>query len=132
MTPLQNQFAATVSLVLCLAYALNVYTASIDYDARVALQSALRSYIANITIDGHYNFVSEISGDAQILNLKKIDLMNFKKEGEFSMCADFINQHGQGVLIDYIVVSKDRGFEIEKNQWSSADNDHDIRMNFLS
>jgi hypothetical protein len=36
VTPLQNQFAVTVSLVLCLAYELNVHAASIDYDSRVA------------------------------------------------------------------------------------------------
>lgn len=106
--------AAIVFAIFFFAFAPDVFAGSIDNSARVALQSTLRGYIEGKTADGRYTFFDETTGDVQVLNLKKIHPVIFEKNGRFLMCADFLGQQGQDVLVDYIVVSGNEGFLVEK------------------
>lgn len=103
-----------VLLVLCLAFPVGAVAASIEDNTRVALQTTLRSYISGKTINGHYTFFHENTGDVEVLSLKKVHPVIFEKNGRFLMCADFIGQDGQNVLIDYIVVPGNDAFLVEK------------------
>lgn len=88
--------------------------ASIDNTTRVALQSELRSYIATKTSDGTYTFFDEEDGSIQEFQIKAIHPVIFAKGDRFLMCADFIDQEGKKVLIDYVMLPVSNGFIVEK------------------
>lgn len=88
--------------------------ASIDNNTRVALQSELRTYIGTKTNDGIYSFFDESKGSVQKFQIKAIHPVIFAKEDRFLLCADFIDQKGNKVLIDYVMLSVSDGFIVEK------------------
>ena len=88
--------------------------ASINNSTRLALQSELRSYISTKTTSGAYTFFDEDNGSIQELKIKAIHPVIFVKGDRFLMCADFIDQKGKKVVIDYVMLPVKDGFIIEK------------------
>lgn len=111
---------ARVMAVVCFAVLLmsvppmSVSASTLKNDTRVALQTELRNYIQGKISDGIYTFFNRDTDTNEALRLKWIHPVIFGKNGRFLMCADFIDQQGQDVLIDYLMVPNRYGFSVEK------------------
>ena len=95
-------------------FAVTVQAEELDVETRVALQRTLQAYVDNKTVNDAYSFFDVESGQTSNLKLKKLHPIIFKKEDYFLMCADFMDEKGADVLIDYIVRMGDTSYFVEQ------------------
>jgi hypothetical protein len=77
--------------------------ATLENKVRVALQGVLRAHIQAETDNGLYYFRDQVSGDAYMLRLKKLHPVIFKQKETYLLCADFVDDDGKAVLVDYFI-----------------------------
>ncbi len=122
MPHLQTRVLSVVtSLVLATAVTFTVVGAlaaddpSIQGDARTGIQAAMTAYIAAQKVGGesllHYDAVS---GDLRRLTLVELHAGIVKKGHFFVSCADFAQEDGTLVDVDFLVVPTDDGFRVNQ------------------
>lgn len=86
----------------------------LDVQTRVELQRTLAQYVSAKTEDGIYPFFDVEAGEPRRLTLKKLHPVIFQKEGYYLMCADFMDEEGSDVLVDYIVRKRGAQYLVEQ------------------
>ncbi len=86
----------------------------LDVQTRVELQRTLEQYVNAKTEDGIYPFFDVEAGEARRLTLKKLHPVIFQKQRYYLMCADFIDEGGSDVLVDYIVRKRGAQYIVEQ------------------
>ncbi len=77
---------------------------SIKGQLRTDIQNAMNEFIAHLTVDGTYRHYDPVDG--RLLHLKEPNLHEgIVKKGEFYVsCADFIDQEGNSIDVDFLVL----------------------------
>ncbi len=106
-------FCLSLSLLVALA-AQAADDPSIKGQLRTDIQSAMQGYIDHQTIDGVYRLYDPVDG--RLLHLENANLhAGIVKKGEFYVsCADFTDQGGRKIDIDFLVL--DAGGEVRAVQ----------------
>lgn len=87
-------------------------TEGLDEQTRIELQITLKDFIDKKSEEGAYQFFDVDKGGVRNLNLKTLHPIIFEQDGYYMMCADYLGEDGNDVLIDYIVVSADGGYTV--------------------
>lgn len=89
-----------------------VAAGGLDEQTRIELQMTLKDFIDKKSEEGTYPFFDVDKGGFRTLNLKTLHPIIFEQDGYYMMCADFLGEDGNDVLIDYIVVPADGGYTV--------------------
>ncbi len=87
---------------------------ALDVETRVQLQRTLQDYVEAKITDGGYSFFDTESGKVRQLKLDKLHPVIFEKDGYYLMCADFMDDSGADVVLDYIVRKRGDDFVVEQ------------------
>lgn len=109
-----------LAVLLVLAFALPTTVAfaaddpSIEGALRAGIQASMKAHIEAGTVDGVYHHYDPVDG--HLLHLTKANLHDgIVKKGDFYVsCADFVDQNGRSIDIDFLVV--DAGSEMRTLQ----------------
>jgi len=101
-------------MIAALAASNPASAASIDMDTRIELQTELRDYISGKTRAGVYTYFDDVKGETRTLSLKKIHNFMFIKDERYMLCADFMDNEGSHVVMDYIFAPHADGYRLEK------------------
>ncbi|MFT5116028.1 MAG: hypothetical protein ACI8P9_005389 [Parasphingorhabdus sp.] len=102
------------AMIISFSASSNASAETLSSETSVSLQTMLRSYIYEKMDNGLYQFFDENTGVIKPYRLKKIHPTIFKKENRFMLCADFLDQNGNDVIIDYIFAPSTNGYKLEK------------------
>ncbi|MAE95784.1 MAG: hypothetical protein CL910_14095 [Deltaproteobacteria bacterium] len=99
--------AATLLLALMAASAQAGDDPSIKGDLRTNIHKAMNEFVASQSVDGALRLYDPVDG--KLLTLGSYDLHSgIVKKGDFYVsCADFVDQSGRKIDVDFLVIPKD-------------------------
>lgn len=104
----KKSLTGLAALALTITLSINVYAAddpSIKGDLRSNVQQSMADFIQQQTIDGHMYVYDAVDGKLLSLKLKKLHSGIVKKGDFYVSCADFTDQKGQKIDVDFMVRS---------------------------
>ena len=99
-----------IFLVVTSTNALAADDPSIKGDLRTNIQQSMNQYIQNQTINGAMYVFDAVKGDLLKLQLKELHSGIVKKGDFYVSCADFVDQKGRKIDIDFLVRTSDNAF----------------------
>ena len=104
----------------------NVYAAddpSIKDSLRANIQNSMNAYITHQSIDGRMYVYDAVEGKLLKLKLDELHSGIVKKGAFYVSCADFVDQQGRKIDIDFMVRPKAGGFITTQALVHSVDGD---------
>lgn len=98
-----KKFGLLLAALIFSATAFSANDASIKGDLRMNIQQSMASFIEQQTIDEHLYVYDAVKGKLLQLKLEELHSGIVKKGDFYVSCADFIDQNGNKVDIDFMV-----------------------------
>jgi hypothetical protein len=102
---------ATISLLLFCASA-TAAEGKLDTQTRVLLQAAMQTHIERTTVAGRYPKVELASGQVKQLYPAAGHPMVLRMGQYYVLCADFRDDAGKAVNVDFYLTEKAKGFSV--------------------
>ncbi len=80
--------------------------ASIKGDLRSGIQKAMSQFVEEQTVDGKVRIYDPVDGKLLALEFEEVHSGIVKKGDFYVSCADFVDQDGRKVDVDFLVISK--------------------------
>lgn len=103
-----------VAVALALSWVSHAAAAApkLDTESRVQLQTAMRMHIDRVSVKGTYPNLDLKSGAVRMLHPAASHPMILSMGTYYVLCADFRDDAGKPVNVDFYVARKDKGFSI--------------------
>ncbi len=108
----KNLFAALATVLLLITAPYNMAHASQMQETKVRLQSDLQKHIYRSLVDGAFHTLDSQTGEVKALYPRVSHPMILTMGKYYVMCADFRDEHGNDVDIDFYMIRKARGFQV--------------------
>jgi len=82
----------------------------IDAETHIGLQIALEQHIKVNSATGYYRFEDISAQQSLELTLLHLHPVIYKIGGSYLMCADFLDDSGETVLLDFIIDRREMGY----------------------
>ena len=87
---------------------------TIKGDVRSKTQKAMSDHIKQNSLDGKYVIYDALSSELRTLDFKELHKGIVKKGDFYVSCADFVDDHGNKLDLDFFVVEKNGNFHVQQ------------------
>ena len=113
---------ALATALLLLTAQINTVHASQIQETKVRLQSDLQKHIYRSLVDGAFHTLDSQTGEVKALYPLVSHPMILTMGKYYVMCADFRDEDGNNVDIDFYMIKKPKGFQV----FSAEVNNHEL------